>query len=240
MGETKRLDTIARPGKPYDADIYDANYFLRGKETGKSLYENYHWIPELTLPMCRAIIDFCGIRQTDTILDFGCARGYVVKALRQLGYEATGIDISKWAIEHCDPAVMEHVSCRALPEAEVDWIIAKDVLEHLDGLTLEKTLIAFGEKARKGVFIVVPLAPGLDLPYVVPEYELDVTHKQRMTLVAWSGWVNAYFGAQWVGRVQSDWSVRAQYRVEGIKDNWSQYPKGNGFILARRKEGQSA
>lgn len=219
-------------------DLYDADYYLHGRETGKSLYENYRWMPELTVPMCRRIVEHCGILPDDTILDFGCARGYVVRALRHLGFDAEGIDISQWAIDHCDPLIGDYVSCRDLPEREYDWILAKDVLEHLDGITLENTLNCFGAKARKGIFIVVPLAEAAFGPYVVPEYEQDVTHIQRMGLLPWVGWVNVSLGARWEGGLIQPWIVRGQYRVEGIKDNWSHYPIGNGFITAWRKEGR--
>ena len=67
------------PNKQYDAD-----YFLRGKETGKSLYENYRWLPDLTTPMVCSIISHLGIRSGDTILDFGCAALNVVYENQEL------------------------------------------------------------------------------------------------------------------------------------------------------------
>ncbi len=73
---------------------YDADYFLRGKATGKSLYEDYRWMPGLTIPMVRSMISHLGIANADMVLDFGCARGYVVRAFRELGYLAYGYDTS--------------------------------------------------------------------------------------------------------------------------------------------------
>src|SRR6266850_2392896 len=125
-------------------DQYDADYFMRGKQTGKSLYEDYHWMPQLTTRMVRVIVEHLGITSGDKILDFGCARGYLVKAFRLMGYCSWGLDISQWAIENCDPDVKGWVgligdeSKRDAP----DWIIAKDVLEHvkcLDGTIRELT-----------------------------------------------------------------------------------------------------
>ena len=48
---------------------YDEDYFLHGKQTGKSLYEDYRWIPEATIPMVQVIINYLGIQKTDSILD---------------------------------------------------------------------------------------------------------------------------------------------------------------------------
>src|SRR5579862_3672374 len=93
-----------------DGSVYDESYFLRGKESGKSLYENYRWMPDLTIPMVQRIIEHCGIRRGDSILDFGCARGYVVRAFRELGYNAYGYDISRWAIENADLAAYPYLT----------------------------------------------------------------------------------------------------------------------------------
>ncbi len=32
-------------------DFFDKNYFESGPQTNKSLYQNYRWIPELTIPL---------------------------------------------------------------------------------------------------------------------------------------------------------------------------------------------
>ena len=34
-----------------DASVYDADYYLRGEETKKSLYTDYRWLPDGTIPM---------------------------------------------------------------------------------------------------------------------------------------------------------------------------------------------
>lgn len=201
---------------------YDADYFLRGKQTGKSLYEDYRWMPELTIPMAARMVSHCGIALEDTILDFGCARGYLVKALRRLWYNAWGYDISRWALENADEGVKEYLICNGstIWNGSFDWIIAKDVLEHIDELSCYTELL---KTARKGTFVIVPLAHGKR--YDVPEYEMDVTHIHRRPLAWWTGHFH-----------QAGWSVEARYRVEGIKDNYQQYPTGNGFIVARRLE----
>jgi SAM-dependent methyltransferase len=217
------------------SEQYDADYFLRGKQTSKSLYENYRWMPELTVPMVCSMVSFLGIDPDDTILDFGCARGYVVKAFRQEGYNAWGHDISRWALDNADETVKKYLINRedllvAGLTDKFDWIIAKDVLEHIDDLGVTVDIL---KMARKGVFVVVPLAHDKRLrvvnkkivngTYDVPEYELDVTHIHRRPLRWWVGQFH-----------QPGWSVEGRYRVKGIKDNWSSYKTGNGFITCRR------
>ena len=214
------------------SEKYDADYFLRGKETGKSLYDNYRWMPELTKPMVCAIVSHLGIRPEDTILDFGCARGYMVRAFCELRYAAYGVDCSEWALNHCDESV-RHRLFRGT-SAEYDWVIAKDVLEHVgcgeEGVEAKvRTVVSEVQslkcQARKGVFAVVPLSDYGSGPYIVPEYELDTTHAHRWDIGMWIGIFT-----------EPGWSVEGRYRVPGIKDNYAQYKTGNGFIVARRIE----
>lgn len=206
---------------------YDADYFLNGKQTGKSLYEDYRWMPELTIPMAQVLVDYCQIGKSDRILDFGCARGYVVRALREIGFIAHGVDVSEWAIRNADDEVKPYVNLTTnspplLPK-EFDWIIAKDVLEHIPyvGYTITQLMNA----AAKGVFAVVPLSPHDNTEYSIEEYERDVTHIQRLTLASWVGMF-----------MRAGWRVESAYRVPGIKDNYFKpgWECGNGFITARR------
>lgn len=208
---------------------YDEDYYLRGVASGKSLYSDYRWLPNLTLTMVRRIADHLEIEMTDNVLDLGCARGYVVRAFVQLGYNAYGRDISEWAIENCDPSVKDRVALvargtRCLPEH--DWIIAKDTLEHVPEVEIMEQLEGLANAARKGVFIVVPLAARFGDSYVIEDYEKDVTHEIRWCLLTWVSAIELAFGP--------GWSVTFQYRLDGVKDNYAKWPKGNGFITVRK------
>ncbi len=73
-----------------------------------------------------------------TLLDAGCAMGYLVEALRKRGVEAYGIDISNYAIESAAPEVREFLNVQSitdpLPESfpkKFDMVISIEVLEHL-------------------------------------------------------------------------------------------------------------
>lgn len=204
-----------------DARIYDEGYFERGRETGKSLYERYRWLESLTVPMVKCIVSHLGITTGDKILDFGCAKGFVVKAFRLLGYQAWGVDCSQWAIDNADEAVKGFVECGTRAYGSFDWVIAKDVLEHV--ADVEECIDSLMGHARKGVFAVVPLSIWDNTPYMVAEYELDVTHIHRLCL---SSWAKMF--------MRPGWSVEARYRLEGCKDNYSQWDRGNGFLVARR------
>lgn len=205
--------------------MYDEDYYMRGKQNGVSLYENYRWLPHLTIPMCQAIAKYLGIRKGQTILDFGCARGYMVKAFQHLGYDAYGLDISQWAIDNADEEVCSRLRLSEEITYEFDWIIAKDVLEHIPNVAdVVANMRAF---AKVGIFVVVPLAPVDGQPYVLGDYEKDVTHIHRLTLASWI----RFF-------LHRGWDIKAAYRVPGIKDNHYQpaWEPGDGFIVATRTQ----
>jgi hypothetical protein len=209
-----------------EGDQYDERYFIRGKETGVSLYTEYRWLQEPTLLMAQRIVAHCGIRSRHTVLDFGAARGYLVRALRMLGYPAWGLDASKWAVENCDEEAKPYLAWTpGKVFSQYDWVIAKDVLEHV--VDLRSTIDNLMGAARIGVFVVVPLSAHDGCDYVIADYERDITHLHRRTLASW---VELF--------LRPGWRVEAAYRVPGIKDNWyrQEWERGNGFILARRVE----
>lgn len=78
-------------------EVFNEDYFERGVETGVSAYKNYRWLPHYSLPAANSIKKIYG---EVTFLDFGCAKGYLVKALRLLGLDAYGYDVSKYAVEN--------------------------------------------------------------------------------------------------------------------------------------------
>ena len=210
------------------ADRFNADYFLRGREAGVSLYENYRWLPDLTRPMVTAMAQYLGIMPGESVYDFGCARGYVVRALREQGYAGFGGDISRWAILNADPEVKPYVEVADRVRYAVDWIISKDVLEHVPEAELLEIIPNFMQCARRGIFIVVPLSAEVDGCYVVPEYEEDLTHVIRWPMSKWIDLVEKFNDERF--------TVWRNFHVPGIKDNYRHFAEGNGFIFLERKK----
>jgi len=202
-------------------NLYNEDYFKRGIETGKSLYTNYRWLPELTIPMIARLIMDVGIKQSDKILDYGCAFGYSVKAFRLLGFDAWGCDTSQYAIDNCDPDVKDYVfkinDNEHLPQ-HYDWIIAKDVLEHISYGIINETLRFLRANTYK-MFCAIPL--GKNGKYNCPAYELDTTHVIKEPL-AW--WILKFKRALFA-------VPKSYYELDYMKQNWSKWPKGNGFFV---------
>ena len=214
--------------KKISSKFYDASYFDRGIESKKSCYTNYQWLPELTIPMAYKIIKSLDISENDTILDFGCSKGYLVKALRKLDINAFGVDVSNYAIKNCDIKIKKY--CKLMTEKNYlpfkkkffDIVITKDVLEHLTLSQIKIFLKKYHSLSRK-MFHVIPL--GDNGIFRIDEYHLDKSHLQ-MQDEKW--WKNVFKSCGW--KVS-----KFEYKVNGIKDNWyKNNKKGNAFITLKK------
>ena len=70
-----------------------------------------------------------------TALDGGCAMGILVGSLRSRGVDASGVDISAYAVEHGDPRAQGRLRVGRLEEPltdRYDLITCIEVLEHID------------------------------------------------------------------------------------------------------------
>jgi 2-polyprenyl-3-methyl-5-hydroxy-6-metoxy-1,4-benzoquinol methylase len=198
--------------------IYEEDYYEHGLETGLSNYQNYRWIPELTIPMAMTIVDFLSITPDETILDYGCAKGYLVKALRWLNRDAYGYDISSYAIRNSDEEIKKYLSgnCSML-ERYFDYIICKDVLEHIPEDELKRLLMTFKGKV---LFSVIPL--GEEGEYIAPPNGKDKSH---IICKNSDWWLNLFKECNWR-------HVYTSFKIKGIKDSYYElYPKAHLFTI---------
>jgi GT2 family glycosyltransferase len=69
-----------------------------------------------------------------TVLDVGCAIGFLVEKLRTLGVDASGFDISDFAVSQAPPELAPYLSVRSITEeidGHYDLITCLEVVEHL-------------------------------------------------------------------------------------------------------------
>jgi len=203
---------------------FTEDYFMRGPETGLSNYRQYSWKPELTIPACRKVAEYMGIRVGDSTLDVGCSRGYYVKAMRILGYRAFGYDISEWAISNCDPDVKEFVS-NELPKRAFDWATLKDVCEHIPLDSLTRLIRRLNDSITKGMLIIVPLADNTGERYVRDEDNADSTHVIRWNLNEWITFLE---------EAAPDFNVNGSYNIHGIKPAAGKDYHSCGFLTLIR------
>lgn len=98
-------------------------------------------------PIAEDIIKHFNLKSGMRVLDIGCAKGFLVKDLMQVcpGLEAFGIDISEYAIEHCEPEVngrvfvgnAEHLD---FPDNSFDAVISINTIHNLPRVRCKKAL----------------------------------------------------------------------------------------------------
>ena len=203
---------------------YDEDYFERGISSGKSGYDNYRWLSELTIKFAYKIIKELNLRDGDKVLDYGCAKGFLVKALKILDIDAYGCDISNYAISNSDNKIKER--CKLMDNkipfnGMFEWVISKDVFEHLEEKELKDVLKNIARISKK-LFVIVPM--GENNKFIIPAYDLDITHKLAKPRDWWEKKFEDY-----------GWKIdRFSYTINGMKDNWKKYEKGNGFFFLKR------
>lgn len=211
---------------------FDEDYYLRGKSVGVSNYTDYRWLEEPTMALANRVIEVMDIKSGDTFLDYGCARGYLVKAMRRLGVNAYGYDISEWAVQNCDPEVARYVYSLPLAITEsIDHIWCKDTAEHMESSVLASTLEWMKKKARKSILFIVPLVKGgtgynIDNQwYVREEDNLDKTHIIRWTLERWM---------EFMWSDGEEWQLQGSWHIPGLKPASLSHPKSCGFVTLMR------
>lgn len=211
--------------KSCDGDFFDYDYYERGRETGKSWWENYRWMPRRSLREAFAYIDYFGINGDDYVLDVGTAKGFLVKAFRILDIKADGCDISKYALSFAPEGCWNCSEPESWDEhADFGYthIVIKDVLEHLHVEDLNNLLDNMAKVCKK-IMCVVPM--GDEGRYRIPEYHYDISHVIAQDRIWWAGTFK-----------MNKWEVIKEVNhVPGIKDNWFYVPDGNHVFVLEYK-----
>lgn len=115
--------------------IYDKEYFERKKRRFAPEYSE-----ERVYPRLMRVANFLNnIYHPKSILDVGCAKGFLVKAFLELGIkDVRGIDVSKYAIGQVSAEVRKKLQVVDVekeripfPDASFELIAALDLIEHL-------------------------------------------------------------------------------------------------------------
>jgi len=125
---------------------YEREYFTK---TG---YEGYRDYPINTIRV-EKIIDMA---HPSSVLDVGCAYGYIVKRLLDKGIHAVGMDISHWCEEQAKDICPNHFIRQDLTETpypfkdkEFDLLFCEGVLEHVDDKSVERVMAEFERVSRE-------------------------------------------------------------------------------------------
>ena len=180
---------------------YGETYFDGPREYGYSGYRyDGRW-----RPVAQDIVDHFGLKPGDKVLDVGCAKGFLVKDLLELGIDAYGIDVSHYALMNCEPEVVGRLqigSAESLPfpDGSFDAVVSINTIHNLKR-----------EKCVQAVKEIERLAPGKGFIQV----DSFKTPEQKEIFESWvltayfydypEGWLKLYEEAGYTG--DYDWTI---------------------------------
>jgi hypothetical protein len=202
---------------------FNEGYYMRGEGSN---YKDYKWLGEVTLTFAIYLQRHLGMTEGSRVLDVGCARGFLVRALRMMRMKAFGYDISDWAIENCDPEVTPFVSTElsSKPE-EWDYVLSKDTLEHVPIEQLKVLVPKLCQATRKALLFIVPLTGYFGGKYLREEDEADSTHLIRFSLTDWLLFLQP---------LAPDFTVSGAYHIKGCKAASEKVQQSCGFLTLTR------
>lgn len=154
--------TASAPDEPTGTD-YGGGYFGEGRDPldrmGLSGYERYE--RDTSNADVAAYIAWRHFRPS-TMLDVGAARGFVVEAVRELGIDARGIDVSEWAVEHAADGARGHMRVGDLiagldeEDGSAQLVTALETLEHLPPTSIPTVVAEISRVSRHWVMATIP------------------------------------------------------------------------------------
>lgn len=135
---------------------YGEDYFDGSRDVGYGGYRyDGRWVP-----VAKDIIAHYGLKPGDKVLDIGCAKGFLVKDLLMHGIDAYGVDVSRYALMHCEPEVVGRLQIGTaeelpFPDKSFDVVLSINTLHNLEKPELVQALREMERLARKGKFLTV-------------------------------------------------------------------------------------
>ena len=152
-GATKTED-VRRIARQFGQDFFDGD-----RQYG---YGGFKYFSRFWQPVIPTLQKHFGLTASSSLLDVGCAKGFMLHDLAELipGITVNGVDVSDYAIEHAMDDVKSKVrvaDARNLPfgENSFDIVIAINTIHNLERDECAKALREIERVSRKGSFITV-------------------------------------------------------------------------------------
>lgn len=120
--------------------LYNAYYYAH--DCGRPYVRDEEWLRFFDTIAEHIVNDI----QPTTVLDAGCAMGFLVESLRQRGVEAFGMDVSEYAIQNVHPDIKPYCWVGSITEPfpqRYDLIVSIEVLEHMPADEAEQAIANF-------------------------------------------------------------------------------------------------
>ncbi|MCA1612882.1 MAG: glycosyltransferase [Acidobacteria bacterium] len=197
----QRIERAARParpapGAPIPAGWYDADYFEHGL---KSNWERgYSWELFSDLFKRTALYLTETFTEAESFLDAGCAKGFLVRALRERGKDCVGFDHSEWAVAGADESVKPYLVRAGADEIEFerefDMLLAFSLFESLTEEQIRSFLARARGWTRHALFASIPSFADREEEEFHTRDDRDYSHITMRTR-AW--WHETFLAAGW-------------------------------------------
>lgn len=177
-------------GLTMDPEQYGEGYWEHGQGSNYVAYaDDPGWVPTVEV-----LSEFVPVGSPPpTLLEVACAKGFFVRAARQRGYEAVGIDLSRWAVDHPAPGVAEFI--RQGDAMELPWpmqsfdvVCSWEFLEHVPEPLLEWVLAEQVRVLRSGGLWVARIGT-LESEEDRSQHLSDHTHVTNYPSSWWRDWL---------------------------------------------------
>ncbi len=149
-----KSDTDRAIARKFEKDFFDGN---RNHGYGGFIYNSRFWKPVIP-----TFTNYWNLNENKSILDVGCAKGFMMHDLIEeiQGITVKGIDISNYAIENCIETVKDHVqvaNAMNLPfeDKSFDIVISINTVHNLDKEECAKALLEIDRVSKESSFITV-------------------------------------------------------------------------------------
>lgn len=145
-----------------DGELYGARYYgvgRDGRHRGLSGYDVYDRKTSQADKAAYCVWRYFDVKET---LDVGCALGFLVEALRELGFDTQGSDVSEFAVANATRGAKGHVRVGNLLErlpyddASFDLVSAFETLEHLEPQSVPSAIAELHRITRGWLIATIP------------------------------------------------------------------------------------
>jgi ADP-heptose:LPS heptosyltransferase len=176
--------------QPIPGEWYDADYFEHGRKSNWA--GGYSWSSFGGLFAETAAFLQQSFPEATSYLDAGCAKGFLVRALRDRGLSTHGFDHSPWAFDNALEDVKVYIDLASVDTVEYadesfDVLTAMSLFESLTNEQLNRFLLRARRWVRQTLFVTIPIQSR--------RHDHDLSH---ITSRDCSGWSNAFAEAGWL------------------------------------------
>jgi SAM-dependent methyltransferase len=169
------IETVIPYGEKYFENQYGDMHKAR-KRDSKVIYDVYEYYL-----MVDSLLKYLNLRDSLSsvkILEAGCNNGYTVMMLRQVGIEAYGVDVNKYALSVASDFVKPYLSYGSFAEIpyadnSFDITVSWGTIEHLPEELSSKCLSEAIRVSRKAIWIGCDNVPASIEPTHVTNYPIE-------------------------------------------------------------------